>query len=422
VDNQAVPEPTGASPLPVTAEHRERAAQARSGATSGLGARGAGVASWVRGRWGELPAAVRATLPLWVGSRVAVALLSLAAARALTTGPARSAPGLRTLWDRWDVGLFTKVAQYGYLSPAYADRTEVDFPGLPLAIRLVHLVVRDWIAAGLVVSLVAGAVSVAALWQLAADEVGERDARVAVVGLICFPYAVFLFAAYSEGVFLAFATASWLAARRQRWWLAGLLGAGAASARISGVAFGVALAVQYVVGRRAAGRPLVARPVLALALPPIPVLAYLSYLRARTGGWGSYTDAMRDGWHRWTDWPWSGWATTWSSATDGNGASTFVWFWRGELLAVVVGVALTVILLVGRRFGEAAFVGVMTLIMACTNYYASGIRGILVAFPLYLLLARVAARRRWVAPVYVCLCAPVMASFVVAFTQGQWVD
>jgi hypothetical protein len=85
-------------------------------------------------------------------------------------------------------------------------------------------------------------------------------------------------------------------------------------------------------------------------------------------------------------------------------------------------VALTVILLVGRRFGEAAFVGVMTLIMACTNYYASGIRGILVAFPLYLLLARVAARRRWVAPVYVCLCAPVMASFVVAFTQGQWVD
>ncbi|CAO5233629.1 glycosyltransferase family protein [Frankia sp. AgKG'84/4] len=376
----------------------------------------------VRAGWSRLPESVRATLPLWLGSRIAVALLSLAAARALTPGSARDAPGLRTLWDRWDVGLFTKVARYGYLSPAYADRTEVDFPGLPLAIRLVHLFVRDWIAAGLIVSLLAGVVTAAALWRLAADEVGERAARFAVVSLICFPYAVFLFAAYSEGVFLAFASASWLAARRDRWWLAGLLGAGAASARISGVAFGVALAVQYVVSRRAAGRPVFAWPALSLALVPMPVVAYLGYLRVRTGGWGSYTDAMRVGWHREVDWPWSGWSATWSAALDGDGQSAFVWFWRGELLAVVVGVALTIALLAGRRWGEATFLGVMTAIMGCTNYYASGIRGILVAFPLYLMLARLAARRPWVASTYLCVCGPVMVAFVVAFTQGKWVD
>jgi hypothetical protein len=398
----------------------EAASQDPSAADEHAGPRG--LTSTARSGWSRLPESVRATLPLWLGSRIAVAILSLAAARGLTARPARDAPGLRTLWDHWDVGLFTKVARYGYLSPAYSDRTEVDFPGLPLAIRLVHLVVPDWIAAGLAVSLLAGAVSVAALWRLAADEVGAPAARFAVVSLISFPYAVFLFAAYSEGLFLAFATASWLAARRQRWWLAGLLGAGAASTRISGVAFGVALAVQYVVGRRAAGRPVFAWPALSLALPPIPVLAYLGYLRARTGGWGAYTDAMRDGWHRGTDWPWSGWATTWASATDGNGASTFVWFWRGELLAVVVGVLLTAVLLVGRRWGEATFVGVMTSIMACTNYYASGIRGILVAFPLYLLLARAAARSPRVASVYLLLCVPVMAVLVIAFTQGQWVD
>ncbi|ETA03970.1 hypothetical protein ThrDRAFT_00157 [Frankia casuarinae] len=376
----------------------------------------------VRAAWARLPEPVRATLPIWFGSRVAVALLALAAARVLTSAPARNAPGLRTLWDRWDVGLFTKVARYGYLSPAYSDRTEVDFPGLPIAMRIVHIVVPDWIVAGLVVSFLAGAVAVAALWRLAADEVGKSAARFAVLSLICFPYAVFLFAAYSEGIFLGFATASWLAARRSRWWLAGLLGAGAASARISGIPFGVALAVQYVASRRSAGLPVFARPALSLGLPPIPVLAYLGYLRIRTGGWGSYTDAMRDGWHRGLDWPWSGWTATWASATDGNGASTFVWFWRGELLAVVVGVLLTIILLAGRRWGEATFLGVMTVIMACTNYYASGIRGILVAFPLYLMLARAAARQSWVQSVYLCTGTPIMAALVVAFTQGQWVD
>ncbi|CAO5193327.1 Integral membrane protein [Frankia sp. AiPs1] len=379
-------------------------------------------ASGPRSGWDRVPGAVRATLPLWLASRVAVALLSLGAARALSTSPARSAPGLRTLWDRWDVGLFTKVARYGYRSPAYSDRTEVDFPGLPLAIRFAHLFVRDWIAAGLVVSLLAGVVTAAALWRLAADEVGEPDARFAVLSLICFPYAVFLFAAYSEGLFLACATAAWLAARRERWWLAGLLGAGAASARVSGIAFGVALVVQYIVTRRGEKKPVFARPAAALALPFLAIVAFQSYMRARTGVWTSYSDAMRAGWHRGTDWPWSGWAATWSTATDGDGASTFAWFWRGELLAVVVGVGLTIVLLAGRRWGEATFVGVMTAIMASTSYYASGIRGILVAFPLYLLLARAASRRTWVAPVYLMICAPVMAVLVIAFTQGQWVD
>lgn len=376
----------------------------------------------VRRVWARLPDAVQASLPVWFASRVAVMIASLAGARALSDGPAGDAPGLTTLWDRWDVGLFTKVARYGYLSPSYIDRTEVDFPGLPLAIRLVHVVVPDWIAAGLVVSFLAGTLAAAALWRLAADEVGREDARFAVVALVCFPYAVFLFAAYSEGVFLGFAVASWLAARRDRWLLAGLLGAGAASARVTGIPFCAALVVQYVLVRRAAGRPLFSPPALALALPPLPIIGYVLYLRARTGRWDTYTEAMRAGWNRGVDWPWRGWSRTWESAFDGSGASTFVWFWRGELLAVVIGVLLTGVLLWSRRWGEATFVGLMTVLMSFSNYYASGIRGILVAFPLYLLLARVAARRPWVRGAYVWLCTPVMVVFVVAFTQGNWVD
>ncbi|WP_407671408.1 hypothetical protein [Parafrankia elaeagni] len=400
------------------------ATAAGSGSGSGSGARpGFGPAStWLRNGWARLPGAVQATLPLWVASRVAVVIASLAGARALSNGPVRDVPGLTTLWDRWDVGLFTKVARYGYLSDAYSDRTEVDFPGLPLAIRAVHVVVPDWIAAGLVVSFLVGILGVAALWRLAADEVGEADARFAVLALVCFPYAVFLFAAYSEGVFLGFATAAWLAARRDRWLLAGLLGAAAASARVTGLPFCAALVVQYVVVRRAAGRPLVARPALALALPPLPIIGFILYLRVRSGRWDSYTDAMRAGWNRAVDWPWHGWSKTWDSAFDGNGAATFVWFWRGELLAVVIGVLLTGVLLWSRRWGEATFVGLMTILMSFSNYYASGIRGILVAFPLYLLLARAGARRPWVRGVYVWCCAPLMVVFVVAFTQGNWVD
>ncbi|WP_193353082.1 hypothetical protein [Candidatus Protofrankia datiscae] len=440
-----------------------------------------------RSWWGRLPSAVQATLPVWVASRIAVIVLSLAASRALSGRPLAELPGLRTLWDRWDVGLFTKVARFGYASPEYTDRTEVDFPGFPLAMRLAHLFVPDWTFAGMAVSFVAGAAAMAAIWQMQMDDQtwvddatadrtapttrhrtavrdqtdirdrtavagrgslpdtrdttpalagapggwaasdgwgapDRRGADFAVIAVVLFPYAVFLCAAYSEAIFLGFATTSWLAARRQRWWLAGLLGAGAASTRVTGIPFCLALAVQYVVSRRRAGLPVFAPAGLALALPPLPVLAFVSYLRVRTGHWDAYTQAMRDGWQRWVDWPWEGWRTSWRSAFDASQSSAFTWFWRGEVAAVVVGVVVTVALLRSARFGEATFVGGATLLMSCSNYYASGIRTMLVAFPTYLLLGRVVTRRPWVRSVYIWLSAPVMVAFVIAFTQGQWVD
>lgn len=372
--------------------------------------------------WSVLPEPVRATLPVWVASRLGVALASLVAARVFAQTTADNVPGFTELWDRWDVGLFTKVARYGYLAPEYTDRTEVDFPGMPFAIRVAHLFVRDWIVAGLLVSFVAGAVAAAALWRLAADELDPKHARFAAVSMIFFPYAVFLFAAYSEAIFLAFATTSWLAARRNRWWLAGLLGAGAASTRVTGIAFCFALVAAYVVVRRRTGQPLVAPAALALALPPLPVLGYVSYLRARTGHWDAYQMAMRAGWDRATAWPWKGWSNSWAAATDGARPAEWSLFYWGELAAVVVCVVLTVVLLRDRRWDEAAFLGAVTLLISSTNWYASGIRAVLVAFPLYLMLARAAARQARVVPVYLWLCAPVMFVFVAAFTQGRWVD
>jgi hypothetical protein len=224
-------------------------------------------------------------------------------------------------------------------------------------------------------------------------------------------------------MFLAFAAAAWLAARRGRWWLAGLLGAGAAGTRVTGIPFCIGLIVAYIVARRRSGQPVIAWPALpVLLLPPLPILAFVSYLRVRTGHWDAYTRAMREGWHRGIAWPWEGWSASWDTAFDDAAMSTFVLFFRAEIAAVVLGAVLTIVLACSRRWDEATFLGATTLLMSSTSYYASGVRTILVAFPLYLLLARLAARHRWVAPTYVWLCAPLMATFVIAFTQFHWVD
>jgi hypothetical protein len=361
-------------------------------------------------------------LPLWLGPRVAIVLLTLGAGWLLPAGDRGSHPRFLDQWHHWDTDLFRKVAELGYFSPAYGDRTEAFFPGFPLAMRVVHLLVPDWIAAGLVVTAVAGAVACTALYRLAAQDAGDLAGRRAVLYLVLFPYAVFLFAGYSEALFLAFATTAWLAARRGSWWVAGLLGAGASLTRVTGIALGVGLGVQFLVQRwpRRRWRTLVDPQLPALLLPAVPVVGYVSYLHAKTGHWDAYQRALAEGWGRHSGLPFSGLQTTWHLAVGGGQSRAFTWSWRAELLAMALGVLVTLVLLLARRWGEAAFVGSAFLMLSTSSYFQSTVRGLLVCFPAFLLLARVSTRVRWLHGAVVTVFAPLCALVVLAFTEGTW--
>lgn len=376
--------------------------------------------------------ALRGALPTWVGSRLAVAVLSIVGGWLIRPGAGDERPGFLEQWDHWDVGLFRKVAEFGYFSHAYKDLTEPFFPGMPFLMRVVHLVVRDWIAAGLLVSFLAGAVASVMLWRLAEEESGPVAARRAVLYLVLFPYAVFLFAGYSESLFLAFAVSAWWAARHDRWLLAGVLGAAAAATRITGVVFAAALAVQYLtqrLGSRPASVPLLSRASLRrvialdavwLLLPAVPVYAYFAFLHSRTGHWDAYSRALKTGWGRDTVSPVQALRTTWGQAQNVHQSAQFLWSWRAELLAMLIGVVLTVALLVARRWGEATYVGLNVALLSTSSYYASGVRALMVWFPAYLLLARCSLRWRWLHEPLAWVSGALMAGIALAFSQGSW--
>src|SRR4051794_37855468 len=99
-------------------------------------------------------------LVAWIATRVSVAVLSLAALWTTTGSTAGDVTHWLTGWDRWDTGLFVKVARYGYdgYPRHYPDQgTVAFFPGEPLALRAVHLVQRNWGASGLLISAGGGA-------------------------------------------------------------------------------------------------------------------------------------------------------------------------------------------------------------------------------------------------------------------------
>ena len=363
-------------------------------------------------------------LPIWLVSRLAVAMAGFGGAWVLSGREARDVPSWLDLWQHWDADLFVKVARYGYPpTTAYADRTEVDFPGMPIAVRAMHVLTHNWTAAALLVALIAGGVAAVALYHLAAMEWGADAGRRAVTYLVCFPYAVFLFAGYSEGLFLAFATTAWVFARKQRWREAALLTAGASFTRVLGLCLALGLAVEYVVQRsRADGfRGLFTWSLPWLAAPAVSAGAFVVYIHSRTGDWHASEPAQEAGWHRHTASLSEGFRTVLAQTRNGNQAGPYAWSWRAEMLAVLGGFVLCLVLLLMQRWGEAVYVGTSAYLLGAQNYYASSVRAALVWFPLYLVFARLTLGRPWLHRTLVALTAPLMVVFVLAFNQGQWV-
>jgi hypothetical protein len=363
-------------------------------------------------------------LPIWVASRIAVAMVGFAGAWVLHGRDAKNVPSWLEIWQNWDADLFVKVAQFGYPpTTAYADRTEVDFPAMPLALRFVHLFTGNWTAAGLVVSLVAGGVAACAVYHLAAGERGPDAGRRAVLYLVCFPYAVFLFAGYSEALFLAFATTGWVFARQKRWVLASLCVAGASFTRLLGLCLALGLIVEYlVVTWRDEGFVRLFRPrALALAAPFVSAFSFVWYLHGRTGHWDAYQRAQEAGWHRHTDTVLNGFRAVWAQTVNGDQAGQYAWSWRAEMLAVLGGFVLFVVLLCMRRWGEAVYVGTSAYLLAAQNYYASSVRSAMIWFPLYLVLARMTFKRDWLHNLVLALTAPLMAVFTLVFNRTGWV-
>jgi hypothetical protein len=362
----------------------------------------------------------RSALVTWLGTRVAVALLALASVWMVADAAAGHVPSWLAGWDRWDAQLFVKVARFGYdgYPQHYPDKGIVAFfPGEPLMLRGVHTVVRSWVASGLVISAVAGAFAAVALGRLGAAEGGREVGRRAVVYLALSPYAVFLAAGYSEALFLAFALWSWVSAKQRRWLAAGVLGGGASLVRVTGVFLGAALLVEWLLDR--SGRRW--RDLLPLSLPFVAVGGYFVYLHWLTGDWLAWSHAQASGWQRRFTTPWHALATTWDSATGSGLGNAYVWSFRAEIAAVLIGVVLSVALLALRRWAELVYVGGQVVALATSSFYLSVARATLLWWPLWLLLARLGSDRKTVHAAYLACAPPLMAVAVIAFVQGHWV-
>ncbi len=219
---------------------------------------------------------------------------------------------LLTSWNHWDAANFTRIAQNGY-------QTIYDtafFPLFPLLIKCIAFLFGNngYIAIGMILSNLALLGALFALYQIATDMLGEQIGRRTLLYLCIFPTAFFFFAAYNESLFLFLTASSFLAMRRQKWWLAAILGFFAALTRAAGLLLVIPFLYELWISRESiitsnqnTFHKILSTISRALPLLIIPfcTLIYCFYC------WKLFQNplafaAVQSHWDRHTTWPWVG--------------------------------------------------------------------------------------------------------------------
>ena len=384
------------------------------------------VQSWFR----RLDSSDRAALGLWAAAHLALFVLAWAAAWVYRGDPSH-AP-LTGAFEHLDAVRLRNIAQYGYFSPNSMPDNVVMFPGFPLTLAAVHLVVRNWTLSELLVPAVAGCFAVVSLARLAGS-------RRVVLYLLTMPAAIFLMVGYAECLFLALAVPAWHAATKGRWWRASLLAGLAGLVRVDAVFLAIALAVMALSGPPAQVRPTqdlreheLRDPVwehpawqrlgnavtccFALAGPA----AYEIYLRVRTGIWNAWASANQAGWYLHTVTPLQALKATYWVAFQHAFAAGVAWEYQLEIGVEAVMILAAAGFLCWRRWPEAVYCGLPAVVIGTQTFYQSGPRTLLILFPVCVALARLEARRPWVRYLYFGVSVPLAAVMGLLYLAGQW--
>ena len=360
-------------------------------------------------------------LTWWFLTRVSLLVIAVSAPSLFR--PDTGAPGFLERWGNWDVAHFAKIAESGYFPEEWSTPVEAFFPGLPMIMRLGLVVGLSPVLTGMVVSLLAGGAAAVALGRLAEAEYGEGTGQKAALAWMVAPPGVFLAAPYTESLFLGFAIPAWLAARRGHWWLSGVLMFGACTVRVSGIFLLVALVVEFLTSKRRGSWENAGW----LALPLVPLLAYMAYLWANTGDPMRWYNAQAEGWYREFHWPWEALLNTVRAAQgEGYGApdaamhANWEWMFRAELAAMLLGVVVTVVLLTMRRWSEATWIGVQLAAFSTSTWFFSVPRSMLLWFPLWIGLGALSRTRPWLWRGYIVIAAPLFGLWAAAFLLGRW--
>jgi len=142
-----------------------------------------------------------------------------------------------TVWANFDGVHYLSIAKNGYYQFQQAF-----FPLYPLLIRFLgKLLGGNFVLAGMLISNLSLFGVLVLFWKLLeVEEVGDMGKikeikKWAIIFLLFFPTSFFFGSLYTESLFLVFVLGIFLASKKEKWWLAGILGALASATKLIGI-------------------------------------------------------------------------------------------------------------------------------------------------------------------------------------------
>ena len=137
-------------------------------------------------------------------------------------------------WANFDGEHYLSIATIGY-----RNLEQAFFPVYPMLMRFLaaplSLNIANLTSAGFIISNLALIGSLVMLWKLTLLDYSKKIAQLTLILLLVFPTSFYLGAVYNESLYLFLSLAAFYAARRNKWLLAGILGAVSSATRIFGV-------------------------------------------------------------------------------------------------------------------------------------------------------------------------------------------
>jgi len=210
---------------------------------------------------------------------------------------------------RWDAGWYLQIVTDGYrYAPSDSDVQQniVFFPAYPMLVRFVGRLfgghMPGYIAAGMLVSLVAFCGALVYLYMFARDALGEEKACYALWLLASYPFALFFGALYTESLFLVSVIGAFYHLTKGHLLGAALWGLLAGLTKLNGVVLCLPLALVVVspwlspaLVRDRFALPLIAQPrqskdvrvtlagLAVAAMPAVGMLLYSAFIWRLTG-------------------------------------------------------------------------------------------------------------------------------------------
>jgi hypothetical protein len=376
----------------------------------------------------------RLLIGLTLAIKVAVLVLGVVAWQLVRNGEV-AFPAL-LLWDRWDAPHYTDLIIYGYravdpgnlvdpsgyrqVSPGDLGLYIVFYPLFPWAGAVVNTVVQHPVWSAFIVSGVASVFVAPLLYRLVRHDESPDVALRSAWFLLIFPTAYFLHIGYTEALFMSLVIGSFLAARTDRWWLAGLLGGLAALTRINGLVLLLALPVEAATQwyMQAPGERRFRWRWLAIGLVVVGFAIYLGLNYALYGTPFQFLHVQQEHWFK-----------SLASPVDAI-KSAFGWFESDvsdevlmygvlELLFVAIGFVGTIVAAIRFRPSWFAWMAGNLVLFVSTSFLLSTPRYVLTLFPLFVALA-LPTGRTWLLAAVSLVSIGGFIYFASRFATGSW--